>query len=110
MNMSTQERPRDRMHSSEGSIRIKKLRDTARKLEPVIWIGKNGITPSVVEETRKQLKKKGLIKVKFLKSAIENRDRKELAKEIAEKTNSMLIDKVGFVAVLYREIERDKNG
>ncbi len=44
-----------------------------------------------------------LIKIKFLRSAIENADRKELAKEILEKTDSILIEQVGFVIVLYKE-------
>jgi len=72
-------------------------------LAPVMWIGKAGLTESVLKELDKQLKKKKLMKVKILKGALENKDKKEFAKEIAEKTKSMLVNQIGFVAVLYRE-------
>lgn len=78
------------------------LVEKAKKLEPVLRIGKNGLTSGVVEEIKKQLKKKKLIKVKFLKAALEEKNRKEFAKEIAEKTDGELIHQVGFVVVLYK--------
>ena len=53
-------------------------------------------------EIKKQLMQKKLIKLKLLQAAIGDRDRKELAREIAEKTNSELIHQVGFVIVLYK--------
>ena len=81
----------------------KKLREEARLLEPVIRIGKNGLTDSVAEEIKKQLKKKGLIKVKMLKGFLGNKDRKLAAREVAEKTNSVLVDNVGFVVVLLKK-------
>lgn len=90
----------------EETISIKNLRNTARKLEPVMWVGKSGLTQSVIEETKKQLRKRGLVKVKLLKSALETGNRKELSKELAEKTDSVLVDQVGFVAVLYKPIRK----
>lgn len=81
----------------------KELLETAKLLEPVLRIGKSGLTESVIEEIKKQLQKKKLIKIKILKSALEDKDKKELAKEIAQKTDSDLIHQVGFVIVLYRK-------
>ena len=78
----------------------KELKEKAKLLEPVIRIGKNGLTASVIEEIKKQLEKKSPIKVKMLQSSLENKNKKEMAKEIAEKTSSILIDNVGFVVVL----------
>ena len=87
-------------------MEIKKLRSKAKNLEPIVRKGKNGLTEQVIKEIQKQLNKKKLIKIKLLKS-VENR--KELAKEIAEKTNSILIEAVGFVVVLYkRNIYKEK--
>lgn len=80
-----------------------KLKEKAKALEPVIRIGKNGLTESTIKEIKKQLNKKKLIKVKLLKAFINNRNKKEAAKEIAQKTNSQLINLVGFVVVLYKD-------
>lgn len=83
--------------------KVKELKARSHCLEPVVWVGKAGLTKKVIEEAKKQLKKKKLIKVKLLKSALEGKGKKELAGKIAEKTGSILIAQVGFVAVLYRE-------
>lgn len=78
----------------------KDLLDRAKKLEPVLRIGKNGLTPGVVSEIKKQLLKKKLIKIKFLKPALEGKSRKEFAAEVVLKTDSELVQQVGFVIVL----------
>lgn len=75
----------------------------AKALEPVIRIGKNGLTENTIKEIKKQLNKKKLIKVKLLRAFISDKNKKEVAKEIAQKTNSQLIDLVGFVIVLYKD-------
>jgi len=80
----------------------KKLKEKAKTLEPVIRIGKNGLTESTIKEIKKQLNKKKLIKVKLLRAFISDKNKKEVAKEIAEKTSSQLIYMVGFVVVLYK--------
>ena len=79
------------------------LRAKAMAMEPVVRIGKSGMTDSVVKEIKKQVQDKKLIKVKMLKSFIGGRDKKDVAKEIAEKTGSMLVHTVGFVAVLAKK-------
>ena len=75
----------------------------AKLLEPVLRIGKSGLTEGAINEIKKQLKKKKLIKIKLLKPALAGKNRKEFAKEIAEKTDSELIQQVGFVAVLSKK-------
>ena len=81
----------------------KKLKEKAKTLEPDIRIGKNGLTESTIKEIKKQLNKKKLIKVKLLRAFISDKNKKEVAKEIAEKTSSNLIYMVGFVIVLYKD-------
>lgn len=100
--MSTQEKPEH--GAKEESLR--KLKAAAHALEPVAWVGKAGITPSVVEEIKKQLKKKSLIKVKLLRSAIGDERKKDFAKRLAEETGSSLVSQVGMVAVLHKEGEK----
>jgi RNA-binding protein len=81
----------------------KKLTEKAKLLEPILRIGKSGLTPGVIEEIKRQLKKRRLIKVKFLRSAANDKSKKEFAEEVADKTDSELIHQVGFVIVLNKK-------
>ena len=81
---------------------LKKVRSKARALEPMVRIGKNGLTDNAVLQAKRLLQKRKLIKVKFLRSFLENHDRKKAAAELAKKTSSELVEQVGFVAVLYK--------
>lgn len=71
------------------------------ELEPTVRIGKAGITDSVVDDVKNQLKKRKTIKVKFLPTAF-NGNKKALAKELAQKVNAKIVHQVGFVVVLER--------
>lgn len=80
----------------------KPLKEKAKILEPAIRIGKMGITENQIIAIKKLLKKRNLVKIKFLKSFINDKDKKKMALELAEKTESVLIDTVGHVVVLYQ--------
>ncbi len=67
-------------------------------LEPSVRIGKEGITENVVKQVITLLKKRKVIKVKFLPTAI-TADKKELVKELAERAHARVIHRVGFIAV-----------
>ena len=86
-----------------GTKQLKELRNKAKILEPVLRIGKNGATDSLILEINKQLKKKKLIKIKILKSARENTDKNELINKILERTDSELVELVGYIFVLYKK-------
>ena len=68
-------------------------------LQPSLRIGKGGITDNVVKQVIVLLKKRKVIKVKFLPTAIHD-NKKELVKELVEKTRAKVIHKVGFIVVL----------
>ncbi|MBN1502796.1 YhbY family RNA-binding protein [Candidatus Woesearchaeota archaeon] len=76
------------------------LKQEAKLLEPVLRIGKFGLTTSVLSEIEKLLKKKKLIKVKILKNCIQ--DKEEIIDKVISRTNSELISKIGNVFVVYR--------
>jgi len=84
-------------------MKIKELRERAKHLEPAIRLGKNGLTDNVIEEIKKRLKKDNMIKIKMLNTFIDNNDKKQAAKDLAEKTDSILVDRVGFVVVLLKK-------
>ncbi|MCK4589015.1 MAG: YhbY family RNA-binding protein [Nanoarchaeota archaeon] len=79
---------------------LKELRAKAHSLEPVLQIGKSGITASIITEILLQLKKRKLIKIKLLKAA---GDRKKLVDEIVSKTKAVLVRSVGRVVVLFKK-------
>ena len=78
----------------------KLLKREANNLDVAVRVGKQGLSENTVSEIKKLLKKRKLIKVKLLQSAIEGKDKKEFAKEIASKTESDIVDMIGFVVVL----------
>ena len=82
---------------------LKELSKKANLLEPSIIIGKAGITDNTIKSIKEHLKNKSLIKVKILNTFIKDKDKKQIFSEIAEKTGSILIHKVGFVITLYKE-------
>ncbi len=82
------------------------LRSKARLMKPSVQVGKNGLSAESINEVKKQLKRKGLVKVKFLKSFLSFNDKRETAERIARSTNSLLISTAGFTAVYFKELER----
>ncbi len=64
-------------------------------------IGKSGITDPLILELRNQLKRNRLVKVKILKTAVDEMDRNDIAKELSMRTGSMLVEVKGNSAVLY---------
>jgi len=81
----------------------KQLKETAKLIEPTIRIGKAGLTKSQLDEIKKQLKKKKLIKIKFLRSFLEENNKKKAAEQIAEETKAQIISTIGFTAVLHKK-------
>ncbi len=84
----------------------KRLKQKGRQIEPIVRVGKNGLTATVVEQINKAISKKELIKIKFLKSFLEQYDKKESANKLANLLEAELIDQVGFNAVLYKRANK----
>jgi RNA-binding protein len=82
--------------------KLYQLKSEANQIDPIINIGKNGVTDTLIEELNKQIKAKKLVKVRVLKSAEEGKDLKAIAEEIASATRSTLIEIRGRIVVLYR--------
>lgn len=86
------------MELSENQRRF--LRGRAHALKPVIHVGNNGLTDAVAKETERALKDHELIKVRAPGSDREARD--ALFTDLASRTASTLVQRIGHVAVLYR--------
>jgi len=73
-----------------------------------IQMGKNGITDNLIAEIKEQLKKKKALKVKILKTARTEKDRKEIAAEVAKRTNSNLLQLRGNVFILSKKMTMEE--
>ncbi len=66
-------------------------------------VGKNGVTEHLIKDIRERLKKKKMIKIKFLPSIIRGKDKEDLFHLLAKETNAKIIKKIGFTVVLKYE-------
>ncbi len=80
----------------------KALRQKARTLQPIMSVGKNGLSPGLVALLDRELEQKSLVKVKFLRAFLHEHDRRDAAAELARLTHSSLVLAVGNTAVFFR--------
>lgn len=92
----------DRMSEERagGGVPMGRLKSMGQLLSPVVHVGKGGLTDALVATVDQALKDHELIKVRF--EALKEQ-KKALAPELAGRTGSKLVQRVGNVAVLYRE-------
>jgi RNA-binding protein len=75
------------------------LRKIANPLKPTAMLGKQGLTPELVEKVSRELDAHELIKVRLL----EYKDQKAaLAQTMVEETGAHLVSVIGNVITLYR--------
>jgi RNA-binding protein len=86
---------------SISNLQKKTLKAHAHSLKPVIMLGQNGLTESVLDEIEQALSHHELIKIKV--SASSREEKKEYIQKIAEMTQSELVQAIGYVAVFFRE-------
>ena len=71
--------------------------------EPAMMqVGKAGVSDSVVEETRRLLKKHQYIKVRILRSAIGELNKHDLVKLLCDRSGATLAGVRGNTAVIYK--------
>lgn len=93
------------MITKQQQLRIKRK---YAKEKPTLLIGKNGATNEVVEEVKKRLKRNEVVKIKILKTALEQTTMKEITKKLVDNTKSELIEARGHMLTLYK-IKDDSN-
>jgi RNA-binding protein len=86
----------------------KELVKMGSEIDPTVHIGKEGLTEGIVQETKAQLKKAKLIKVRVLPSAGE--DKNDLAQELADRAGAHLVETRGFTALLCEASLFDRKG
>ncbi len=81
------------------------LKVKAAELKPVVMIGKNGITESVIEEIKSSIEHHELIKVKAKAEDREQRD--ELAQYLAEQSESTVVQFLGNNLTLFKQAKKN---
>ena len=76
----------------------KYLRGLAHHQKPIVQLGKNGLTDAVLQSIDEALDVHELIKVRLGNAE----GKKEIAQEIADRTDSARVGLVGHVVTLYR--------
>ena len=85
------------------------LKGLAHPLNPLVQVGKEGLSSGLITTTNQELKHHELIKVKLGQNS--GLDKHEASVEIAEKTGSTLVQLIGKTFVLYKpnpKIAKDK--
>ena len=78
----------------------KYLRGLANLMQPLVYIGKNGLSEAVVAAINEGMDDHELVKIKFL----EFKDgKKTLVSEIENKTGGNCVGMIGHVAIFYRQ-------
>ncbi len=82
------------------------LMSLAQTMQPVIQIGKGGLTPELASAVSEALAARELIKISVLQNCMESP--KELAVTLSERTRSQVVQVIGKKIVLYKEGKDDK--
>lgn len=83
------------------------LRSEGMKLEPVVMVGKDAVTPAVVQSARDVIRKRELIKVRVLNNCLE--DASDVMELLAERCHANLVQIKGNTGLLFkRNFEKPK--
>ena len=82
-----------------NNSQMRKFKAAAQRLEPMLKVGKAGLSTGFIKSVDAALAQHELVKIKFAEF---KEKKKELAPLLAEKTASYLIMRVGNVLVLHR--------
>ncbi len=101
----TKQRKSKKSKKSDGPIVLsgratRHLRALGHALDPVVSIGKNGVTDALVAQTTSALRSHELVKVRVQGEAPV--DRREAAEELARATRSALAQVIGRTFLLYK--------
>jgi RNA-binding protein len=91
-------RPLSKLTAGTKRRIIRRLREE----KPTIRIGKGGVSEEILKEIARQLDKKEMVKIKILKSAVEDNETKKIAMQTTEQTKASLVEVRGHTFMLYK--------
>jgi RNA-binding protein len=82
-----------------NNAQMRKLKAMAQRMDASVKVGKQGLSEGFIKSLDEELSRHELVKVKFAEF---KEQKKELASQMADRTNSRLVMQVGNVVVLFR--------
>lgn len=82
------------------------LKGLAMNIEPIFQVGKNSLTPELIQAVAEALEARELIKISVLKNCMD--DPREIAQVMGERTRSQVVQVIGKKIVLYKEGKDNK--
>ena len=82
------------------------LKSLAMTMDPILQLGKGGLTPENTASVEEVLAARELIKISVLQNCLD--DPRQMAELIAERTHSQVVQVIGKKIILYREGKKDK--
>jgi|SRR5687767_4306602 len=83
-----------------NNAQLRKLKGMAQRMDASLKVGKQGLSDGFIKSHDEELLRHELVKVKFAEF---KEQRKELAPQLAQRTQSHLVTLLGNVVVLYRQ-------
>ena len=81
------------------------LKGLAMKMDPVVQLGKGGVTPENTAAVDEALTARELIKISVLQNCLY--DIREMAEVLAERTRSQVVQVIGKKIVLFRQAKKN---
>jgi RNA-binding protein len=85
---------------------VEEIRKEAQHIKPVVIVGRNGVTESLIDSVSDAFHTREVVKVKFNDWKEEKHD---LSNVIAEKTGSTVISIIGNTLILFRKITKHED-
>ena len=82
------------------------LKGLEMTMDPILQLGKGGLTPENTAAVEEALAARELIKISVLQNCLE--DPRQMAEVLAERTRSQIVQVIGKKIVLYREGKNEK--
>ena len=82
------------------------LKGLGMTMDPILQLGKGGLTPENTAAVDEALAARELIKISVLQNCLE--DPRQMAEVLAERTRSQIVQVIGKKIVLYREGKNEK--
>ena len=76
-------------------------------MKPTVWIGKNGVTKTLIEQVVAQLKANKIVKLKVQRPMAESESIQDIVNKILKASNSSLVNIRGRTFTIYKESQDD---
>jgi len=85
----------------------RRIVERSATMKPTIWIGKNGVTKTLIGQVVAQLKANKIVKLKVQRHLAETESMRDIVGKILKASNSSLVNVRGRTFTIYREHQGD---